>query len=387
MPALKPTGFLEGVRVVDATRLLPGGYCTMLLADMGADVVKVEQPGLGDYMRATPPTVEGRSPAHETVNRNKRSIGVDLKNPQGKEVMRRLLKGADVFIEGFRPGAMDRLGFSFEDVKAISPKIVYCSISAYGKGSKLSAMPGHDVNFQSMAGTMSYQDDPELPQLQLGDMVSGMYAAVSILGALVSKKKAVFLDVPIVQSLLSWLVIPVSTYLATGAAPRKGDSLLFGEAPYYGVYRTSDGKYVAVAAIEDAFWSNLVNALGVPEIEGRRFGTPSDRALVARTLRRAFSTKTRDEWAKVLMGKDTCATPVLTLEEAIESDWARASSVLVKAKGGGRVLGWPVRGALSARTVTPTRAPDLGEHTKEILKSLGYSPREIEKLRLARAVE
>ena len=380
-------GFLEGVRVVDATRLLPGGFCTMLLSDMGAEVIKVEQPGLGDYMRATPPIKDGRSPVHSTVNRNKLSIGIDLKHPQGKEAMRRLLKGADVFVEGFRPGAMSRLGFSFEEVRKVNPRIVYCSISAYGQKSRLSSMPGHDINFQAMAGTLGYSPGPEVPLLQLSDMTSGTYSALAIVGALAGRRKAVHIDVPIVASLLSWMVLPASAYLATGRPPKEGHSLIFGSTPYYNLYETSDGKHVAIAAIEEGFWRNLVTALGVPELEHKRFGTPRERREVTATLTRIFATRTRDEWARLLMHRDTCATPVLTVEEALTSDWAKGLSMLVDLPGGETVLNGPVRSLPQARSRPFTRAPALGEDTASIMKSLGYSRKELASLRAGGAIE
>ncbi|MBI3860023.1 MAG: CoA transferase [Thaumarchaeota archaeon] len=381
-------GFLDDLKVVDATRLLPGGYCTMLLSDMGAEVVKVEQPGLGDYMRATPPTRKGRSPLHETVNRNKLSIGIDLKEPEGKQVMRRLLKDADVFVEGFRPGAIGRLGFSFPDVRRVSPKIVYCSISAYGQGDRLSSMPAHDVNFQAMAGTLAYGKYGSVPQLQLGDMVSGMYAAVAILGALAMKKRqAVRIDVPIVQSLLSWMVMPVSAYIATGEAPTEGSSLIFGSTPYYNTYRTSDGKRVAVAAIEHEFWRNLVRELGVPEIEQKRFGTKDDRAVVARTLTRIFAGRPRAHWESRLMSKDTCVTPVLEVDEALGSEWAKAGSLLFSLDGDGQILNNPVKASPEVRSGPFTRAPELGEHTGRIMKSLGYSASQTSRLKKAGVVQ
>ena len=288
----------------------------MLLSDMGAEVIKVEQPGLGDYMRATPPTKDGGSPVHATVNRSKFSIGIDLKAEEGKGVLRRLLKETDVFVEGFRPGVMKRLGFPFEAVRRINPKIVYCAISAYGQSSRLSSMPGHDINFQAMAGTLGYSRRAEVPLLQLSDMVSGIYAALAIAGALVERKGAVFIDVPIVPSLLSWMVLPASTYLATGRPPKEGDSLIFGSTPYYNLYRTSDGRYIAVAAIEQEFWHNLTEAVGARELEQKRFGTIKERREVTSGLRRIFASRTRDEWASLLMDKDTCATPVLSVEEA-----------------------------------------------------------------------
>ncbi len=380
-------GFLDGVKIVDATRLLPGGYCTMLLSDMGAEVVKVEQPGLGDYMRATPPTKQGRSPAHATVNRNKLSIGIDLKKGEGREVLRRLIRYADVFIEGFRPGVMAKLGFPFQLVRKINPEIVYCSISAFGQRSKYSSMPGHDINFQAMAGSLGYSKNPSVPQTQLGDMVSGMFAALAILAALARKRKsAVFIDVPIVASLLSWMVIPVSSYLATGRSPSEGESLIFGSDPYYNLFRTSDGKYMAVAAIEQRFWHNLMEELGLPRLEQKRFGTKAERTELTRALKKAFASKSRDEWTRRLMKRETCATPVLSIEEALGSDWARAAGLLKRVKGDGTVLVGPLRASAPLRSQDFTSAPSLGEDTQRIMKSLGYSEARVAKLRSSGAI-
>jgi crotonobetainyl-CoA:carnitine CoA-transferase CaiB-like acyl-CoA transferase len=380
-------GFLDGTRVVDATRLLPGGFCTMLLSDMGAEVVKVEQPGLGDYMRATPPTKDGRSPVHATVNRNKQSIGIDLKARAGRAVMRRLLKEADVFVEGFRPGAMARLGFSFADVKKVNPRIVYCSISAYGQENKLSSMPGHDINFQAMAGTLGYSSGPEVPLLQLGDLASGMYAAIAILGSLVRRRGAVYLDVPIVASLLSWMVIPASAYLATGRHPEEGHSLVFGSTPFYNLYETSDGKSMAVAAIEPEFWRNLVTVLGVPELEHKRFGTSKETREVTLELKRVFLSKTRDEWADLLMSKDTCATPVLNVEEALTSGWAKNLEMLVELSRGETVLNGPLRARPSPRSMPFSRAPSLGEDTGKVMTFLGYSRKQVMALKARGVIE
>ncbi len=380
-------GFLDGVRVLDATRLLPGGFCTMLLSDMGAEVIKVEQPGTGDYMRSTPPTKEGRSPAHASVNRNKLSIGVDLKSREGKEVMRRLLKGSDVFVEGFRPGAMARLGFSFEAARKVNRRIVYCSISGFGQGSPLSSMPGHDINFQAMAGTLGYAPRPEAPLLQLSDIASGMYAALGILGALVKRRGPVYIDVPMVASLLSWMLIPAAAYLATGDAPAPGSSLVLGSTPFYRLYGTSDGKRVAVAAVEGEFWRNLLDELMLAELEPKRLGTDEERGEVREALERAFATKTRDQWAEALMGRETCATPVLDIREAMESDWARAGRAIVKVKGGDRVINTPLRSKPPSRGRPFTRAPELGQDTSRILRRLGYSKADITALFKAKAIQ
>lgn len=380
-------GFLDNLSVLDTTRLLPGGFCTMLLSDMGAKVIKVEQPGLGDYMRATPPTKDGGSPVHATVNRNKLSIGINLKTEEGKGVMRRLLREADVFVEGFRPGSMKRLGFSFEAVTRINPRIVYCSISAYGQTSRLSSMPGHDINFQAMAGTLGYSPRAEVPLLQLSDMVSGTYAALAITGALAERKGAVFIDVPIVSSLLSWMVLPASAYLATGHAPKEGHSLIFGSTPYYNLYRTSDGKYMAIAAIEKRFWHNLLVAVGAPELEQKRFGSLRERREVTRGLSRIFASRTRDEWASLLMDKDTCTTPVMSVEETLTSGWARAASALVDVAGDGTVLNSPLRTRPRMRSSPFSAAPYLGRDTDSLMTSMGYRKRDVAKLRRLGVVE
>jgi alpha-methylacyl-CoA racemase len=381
-------GFLDGIRVVDASRLLPGGYCSMLLSDLGATVIKVEQPGLGDYMRATPPTEDGTSPVHSTVNRNKLSIGIDLGREEGKQVLGRLIRKADVFIEGFRPGAMGRLGFSYEMVRRMTPKIIYCSISTFGQQSKLSYMPGHDINFQAMAGTLGYPSNPSVPPIQLGDISSGMFAAVAILAALARKKRGpVFIDVPIVPSLLSWMILPVSAYLATGESPSEGHSLLFGSDSYYNLLPTSDHKHVAIAAIEEEFWRNLVVSMGVPELQDKRFGDVSERKEASDVLRRIFLTKTRDEWSRLLMPTDTCATPVLTVQEALKSDWVKSSGMLTRVPGDGTVLNNPVKSSPPMRSSKFTSAPSLGQHTIRIMDMLGYSRKRTNQMRRTKAIQ
>jgi crotonobetainyl-CoA:carnitine CoA-transferase CaiB-like acyl-CoA transferase len=282
---------------------------------------------------------------------------------------------------------MSRLGFSFESVRRLNPTIVYCSISAYGQEERLSSMPGHDINFQAMAGTLAYSPRPEVPLLQLGDMSSAMYAALGIVGALVNRRRAVHIDVPIVASLLSWMVIPASAYLATGHPPKEGHSLVFGSTPYYNLYKTSDGRYMAVAAIEEGFWKNLVTVLGVPEIRQKRFGSPEERRQVTDTLTRVFASKTRDEWARLVMHKDTCTTPVLTVEEALTSDWAKDRSMLVEMPKGEHVMNDPLRSTPPMRRRRFSSAPPLGRDTRSVMKSLGYSNKEISTLRAQGAVE
>jgi crotonobetainyl-CoA:carnitine CoA-transferase CaiB-like acyl-CoA transferase len=356
---------LEGIRVVDTTRLLPGGFCSMLLSDLGAHVIKVEQPGLGDYMRLTPP-LEGVSMVHTMVNRNKRSIGLNLKTEEGKKILEKLVRRSDVFLEGFRPGAMARLGFSFRRVKDINTKIVYCSISAFGQGSPMSNMPGHDLNFQALAGTLGSTKEAQVPFVQYADLVAGLYATIGILGALQRRPREA-VHVPIVQSLMSLLLLPASAYFTTGKRNRAKASLVLGSEAFYSLYKTSDAKYMAVAAIEAEFWGKLLRRLDLSSMEARRDGGKKERREATRTFQRAFAKRTRDEWTKLLMNSETCTTPVLDIEEALDSEW---SNVLGGENSGGMYLGFPVTFEPSGK-VMRSAAPTLGQHTREILAELG----------------
>lgn len=380
---------LSGVSVLDVTRLLPGGFATMILSDLGAEVLKVEQPGVGDYMRLTPPVLEGTSLVHDMVNRNKRSIGLDLKSREGKSVLRRLIPKSDVFVEGFRPGAIDRLGFSFGAVRKLNPKIVYCSISGFGQDSKLSKIPGHDLNFEAMSGILSYNTATELPFVQYADFCAGAYAAIGILAGLSrTDRKAIHVDVPIAQSLMSWLILPYSAFLATGIQPRPGHSLLFGSEPYYAIYGTSDGKQIAVAAIEDEFWSNLLRELKQEELKDLRYGDTAHKESVRRKLARVFEGKTRDEWSRLLMDKNTCTTPVLGLVEALRSEWASSrliEPVPLRRRSRSPVLITPLLFS-GTRKQSKRNAPWLGQHTTKILRGLGYPVSEIKSMRETRAI-
>lgn len=375
---------LKGTRVLDITRLLPGGFCSHLLSEYGAEVIKVEEPGVGDYIRETPPLFDGVSLLHTMINRDKRSIGIDLKNPSGKTVLRKLIRRADVFLEGFRPGVVEALGFSFSEVKRLNPRVVYCSISSFGHSSPLSSMPAHDLNFEAMSGLLGSSERPEVPFAQLGDYISGLYAALGITAALQRKRRAaVYIDVPIVQSLMSVLMLPASSYFATGEPPRRGQNLVLGSEPYYSLYRTSDGRFVAVAAIEQHFWENLMRELGLSRLANFRAGTRRDREILRSRIKEVFAMKSQQEWSRLLADKDVCVTPVLDIHESLDSGWARSTGI-VGSVSGRPVLKQPLR-------FTPGRAskdaPALGEHTREILSELGYVPARVERLLEAGAVE
>ncbi|MEM3185477.1 MAG: CaiB/BaiF CoA-transferase family protein [Conexivisphaerales archaeon] len=344
---------LEGVKVIDTSRLLPGGFCSMILQELGAEVIKVEEPGVGDYMRLAPPFVKGSSLFHRIINKNKKSIAINLKKDKGKEILGRLISDSDVFIEGFRPGVMRKLGFSFEDVKLINDRIVYCSISGFGHKSKLSRIPGHDLTFEAFSGLLSFSNT--IPAVQLADISAGFYAAVGILASLAGGKRGVHIDVPIVQSLFSTMILPLALALADTK-----DEMLLGSDWFYSLYRTSDQKLIAIATIEDKFRKNLLRLLGV---EGSRDA-----------LAKIFASAGRDEWMKRLMSKEVCFAPVLSVDEAIKMGYVKADSM--------GNMQFPLK-----QTIEKGSAPSIGENTSEILASLGYNRSEINELKQNGVVE
>jgi crotonobetainyl-CoA:carnitine CoA-transferase CaiB-like acyl-CoA transferase len=348
---------LRGRTVLDLTRLLPGGFCSHILSELGARVLKVEEPGMGDYMRSE------AGVAFSMINGGKESIGLNLKSEEGKRILRMLIADSDVFLEGYSPGVMRRLGFSFEKVRKINRRIVYCSITAFGRSSPMSSVPLHDLNYQGLSGSLAAEGTPSVPSVQYSDLCGGMYACIGILAALVAEKRsAVLVDVPIVQSLMSLMVFPISSYLETRPTPNQG--LLFGRSPYYNLYETSDKKCVAVGAIERRFRENLLKMLGLPVSGAVEKGNNTNDEELKKRFADAFSSRTRDAWVAESSGKGACVSPVLSVAEAVNSIW------------GGRILDdmnlhtpFHKRG----EGLRPLHAPRLGEHTQRILKQNGVS--------------
>jgi crotonobetainyl-CoA:carnitine CoA-transferase CaiB-like acyl-CoA transferase len=361
---------LNGIKVVDVSRLLPGGFCSMILAELGADVIKVEEPGIGDYMRLAPPLVDDVSFFHSTVNKNKRSIAVDLKKNEGKKILEKLIINADIFIEGFRPGVMKKLGFDFETVSKLNRRIIYCSISSFGQLHNMSRIPGHDLNFQAMSGVFTTSKVPKFPTVQYADMVAGLYAAIGTLAALSSsRRRAIHIDVPIVQSLTSLQILHLASYLSNVSTDF--DGLLYGEEPYYKFYRTKDQKHIAIAAIEEKFRLNLLRILKAEDIMQLMNGSKEDRQKAERRLAAIIKMKTRDEWTSILMEKETCITPVLDISEVLKYPWSREVYDAQR-----KVLIIPIK-SRGEKKHAIKEAPSIGEDTDDILSSLGYSKREI----------
>jgi len=382
------SGPLDGVRILDLTRLLPGGYATLLLGDLGADVVKVEEPGRGDYIRWTPPIVDGESAAHLALNRGKRSVTLNLKDPAGVDLLRRLAETYDVLVESFRPGVMDRLGVGPAALAEVNPRLVYCAISGYGQDGPYRDAVGHDINYMGYAGALGLSGQaggpPVVPAVQVGDLAGGgMAAAIAILAALLERDRTGrgrFVDTSMTDGAVSWLTIHAGGFLATGTEPERGRMPLSGAYACYRVYRCADDRYVTVGALEPQFWTALCGALGVPELVHTQFGPPEEQDRMAERVQAIFAEHTRDEWLERLNGLEACVGPVNTLGEAFADPQIAHRSLV--AEVGSRAVGPASPFVMDGERIQRlSPAPGFGEHTSEVLAEVGVTEGDLADLR------
>ena len=386
------TGPLKEIRILDLTRLYPGPLGTMMLADMGAEVIKIEDMNAPDYMRFYPPYIESESAGFLAVNRSKRSLALNLKVKKGVDIFFSLLKTADIVVEQFRPGVLDELGLGYDAARKIKADIIYVSITGYGQNGPYSRDAGHDINYIGYAGilsaTGSSKTGPILPGPQLADVAGGAYMAIiACLSALWSREKTgqgQRVDVSMLDAVLPLMTLQMAHYQATKTTFAPGEPPLSGGLACYGAYLCADGKYVALGILEAKFWKTFCKMVGHPEwIEGQLVMGEETEILRAK-IATLFRTKTRDEWIEVASGHDVCLTPVLDIAE-IETDpqiqarqmvYEQAHPVCGKVKG----IGVPLKfSQTKAQPAWPP--PALGEDTESILKEIGYKPQEIETLR------
>ncbi|HVL64552.1 MAG TPA: CaiB/BaiF CoA-transferase family protein [Actinomycetota bacterium] len=390
------SGPLDGVRVLDLTRLLPGGFATLLLADLGADVVKVEEPQKGDYIRWTPPLVGDVAAPHIALNRNKRSLTLNLKEPRGRDLLLALAGSFDVLVESFRPGVLDRLGVGRAELAEKNPRLVYCAITGYGQDGPRAAAAGHDADYIGYGGVLGINGPedgpPVLPGVQIGDLGGGMSAVIAILAALLRRERTgggAVCDISMLDTVVSWLSIHAAEFVATRNPPLREQMHLSGRYPCYRVYPAADG-YLAVGALEPQFWSALCRALERPDFEGDAFATGERRAEVIGELEALFQTKTRSMWMETLAEVDACVAPVNDFAETFADEQVRARGMVVETElpGVGRWshVGNPIRVDDPPASLVRRPPPELGEHTAEVLAEVGLGDSEVDELRRAGVV-
>ncbi len=392
---------LRGIRVLDLSRLLPGGFCSLLLADFGAEVLKVEDTGMGDYIRWSPPFYEGahesaRSALFLSLNRNKRSIRLDLKSDGGREALLRLVREHDVVLESFRPGVLDRLGVGYERMREENPGIVYCAISGYGQDGPKRDASGHDMNYLGLIGLLGLTGElggePVQAAGQIADLGGGaLMAAFGILAALRERDggehgagsgEGQMVDVSMADGALSWLAMVAGAYFADGTVPRRGELPLAGSLICYRPYECADG-WVSLGALEPKFWQAWCRGVGREELIAAQFERPGSAAHVQ--VQEIFRSRTRAAWEAFAGEHDCCLEPVLELDEAMDSELVRAREMVVEIDQPGaeatvRQLGVPVKLTRTPGDHARLPGPALGEHTEAVLLAAGYSGAEVAEL-------
>ncbi|MCS5695741.1 CaiB/BaiF CoA transferase family protein [Desulfofundulus thermocisternus] len=378
---------LKNVKVLDLTRLLPGPYATMILADLGAEVLKIEDLEAGDYLRGMGPQVGRESAWFHAVNRNKKSMRLNLKTLKGREIFLQLVREYDVVVESFRPGVMERLGLGYEILSAANPRLVYCALSGYGQDGPYSMRPGHDINYISIAGALgltgSRGGSPVLPGVQVADLSGGLMAVVGILAACIKNLqtgRGACIDVSLMDTVVSWMSLYLTQYLAGAGEPRRGAEDLNGGRVCYNIYSTRDGRYVSVGNLEPRFWENFCHAAGRPDLLPLQYREDEE---ARRAVQEFFSSKTLAEIMELFGRVDTCIEPVLDVSEVPAHPQVRARNLFIKLPAGEGVIttvGQPLK-IQGVEKKADFPAPGAGEHTVEILRQLGYRDQDIEALK------
>ena len=368
---------LEGIRVLDLSRLLPGPYLTQLMADLGAEVIKVETPLAGDHVRLAPPEM-GLGNMYETINRNKKSLALNYRNARGRELFIEISKTTDVVLEGFRPTIADKYGIGYEAVRAVNPDIVYCSLSGYGQEGPYQQRAGHDFNYLSVGGAFSLNGRPgERPVpygLPVADLSGGMLAAIAILGALVGRERGgqgMYLDMALLDGVISWMTpLALSAYFS-GLEVGAGTHPLLGGRAFFNIYETSDGKYLTLAAIEPHFWGDFCKTIGRADLIERQYDPT-----LGSEMEGIFKQKTRAEWLNMFADNDACVEPVNSIEEMLANPQVQARGhVRMEA---GKPVGMNSPFVFARGEYSP--APALGADTRALLQEIDVSEKEIHAL-------
>ncbi len=386
---------LNDIVVLDLSRYFPGPFATSFLGNLGAQVIKVEEPTAGDPVRQTGPFKDGTSILFEQLNHNKRSITLNLKNASAKSVFDRLVRRADILVESFRPGVTKRLRIDYPSLKAENPRLIYCSISGYGQDGPDRELAGHDLTYIARSGLLSLnadaQGNPVIPPIQVADFAGGaMMALAGILTSLYAREKSGcgnYIDISMLDGTLALLPVAFAS-LGASNAPTIGEKTeLTGQLPFYNIYRTADGRFMSLAAMEPKFWQNFCNLIGRSDLIPKQFASGWDRHLVFEELRKIFLSRSQHDWHQTFAGQEVCCEPVNSLSDVVNNPQVQHRGMIRKSSSpdSALYLANPLR--LSDFQETPWRpAPAHGEHTEEILRELDYSESQISDLKSQKAI-